>query len=127
MSDLGPTVGFLAALLLLADGCRRAGLFDALGAVDGRRRHGGEPRRLLAMVFVVAGGTTAVLSLDATIVLLTPDRVRHRGAAANQPAPARLRLLAPGQLARRCCCPFEPDQPARVSRAAACRSRGSAA
>jgi arsenical pump membrane protein len=30
------------------------------------------PTRLLAMVFLVAAGTTAVLSLDATIVLLTP-------------------------------------------------------
>ncbi len=71
LSDLGPTVGFLAALLLLADGCRRAGLFEALGAsmAAGSRRR---PRRLLAMVFVVAGVTTAVLSLDATIVLLTP-------------------------------------------------------
>ena len=71
VSDLGPTVGFLAALLLLADGCRRAGLFEALGAsmAAGSRRR---PRRLLAMVFVVAGVTTAVLSLDATIVLLTP-------------------------------------------------------
>ncbi len=71
MSDLGPTVGFLAALLLLADGCRRAGLFEALGAsmAAGSRR---QPRRLLAMVFVVAAVTTAVLSLDATIVLLTP-------------------------------------------------------
>jgi arsenical pump membrane protein len=71
LSDLGPTVGFLAALLLLADGCRRAGLFEALGAsmAAGSRRR---PRRLLAMVFVVAAVTTAVLSLDATIVLLTP-------------------------------------------------------
>jgi arsenical pump membrane protein len=68
---LGPTVGFLAALLVLADGCRRAGVFDALGALmafSSRRR----PRRLLAMVFLAAAGTTAVLSLDATIVLLTP-------------------------------------------------------
>ena len=32
LGDLGPTVAFLAALLVLADGCRRAGLFDALGA-----------------------------------------------------------------------------------------------
>jgi arsenical pump membrane protein len=32
----------------------------------------GQPRRLLAMVFLAAAGTTAVLSLDATIVLLTP-------------------------------------------------------
>ena len=68
---LGPTVGFLAALLVLADGCRRAGLFDALGALMayGSRAR---PTRLLAMVFLVAAGTTAVLSLDATIVLLTP-------------------------------------------------------
>src|SRR3954468_2248880 len=70
-SDIGPTLGFLAALLLLADGCRAAGMFDALGAVMavGAR---GRPRRLLAMVFLVAAGTTAVLSLDATVVLLTP-------------------------------------------------------
>src|SRR3954466_14513579 len=70
-SDIGPTLGFLAALLLLADGCRAAGMLDALGAVMavGAR---GRPRRLLAMVFLVAAGTTAVLSLDATVVLLTP-------------------------------------------------------
>lgn len=71
VSDLGPTVGFLAALLVLADGCRRAGVFDALGAgvALGSR---GRPVRLLAMVFAAAAGTTAVLSLDATVVLLTP-------------------------------------------------------
>ena len=71
IKQLGPTVGFLAALLVLADGCRRAGMFDALGAfmAAGSR---GRPDRLLAMVFLVAAGTTAVLSLDATIVLLTP-------------------------------------------------------
>ena len=32
----------------------------------------GRPRRLLALVFAAAAGTTAVLSLDATVVLLTP-------------------------------------------------------
>jgi arsenical pump membrane protein len=69
--QLGPTVGFLAALLLLADGCRRAGMFDALGAFMARGAHG-QPGRLLAMVFLVAAATTAVLSLDATVVLLTP-------------------------------------------------------
>jgi arsenical pump membrane protein len=71
VSELGPTVGFLAALLVLADGCRRAGMFDALGqamALGAR----GAPRRLLAMVFIAAAVTTSVLSLDATIVLLTP-------------------------------------------------------
>jgi arsenical pump membrane protein len=71
LRQLGPTVGFLAALLVLADGCRRAGMFDALGAgmALGSR---GRPARLLAIVFLAASITTAVLSLDATIVLLTP-------------------------------------------------------
>ena len=71
LSDLGPTVGFLAALLVLADGCRRAGMFDALGAAMALGSHG-RPVRLLAMVFLAAAGTTAALSLDATVVLLTP-------------------------------------------------------
>jgi arsenical pump membrane protein len=71
LKELGPTVGFLVALLLLADGCRRAGLFEALGTwmASGARQR---PRRLLAMVFMVAAATTAILSLDATVVLLTP-------------------------------------------------------
>ena len=71
LRQLGPTVAFLAALLVLADGCRRAGMFDALGAgmALGSR---GRPARLLAMVFLAAAATTAVLSLDATVVLLTP-------------------------------------------------------
>jgi arsenical pump membrane protein len=71
VGDLGPTVGFLAALLVLAEGCRREGLFQALGGLlaGGAR---GSPRRLLALVFAVAAAVTAVLSLDATVVLLTP-------------------------------------------------------
>jgi arsenical pump membrane protein len=68
---LGPTVGFLAALLVLADGCRRAGLFDALGALLARGARG-QPTRLLALVFVAAAAVTAILGLDATVVLLTP-------------------------------------------------------
>jgi arsenical pump membrane protein len=71
LSDLAPTAAFLAALLVLADACRRAGLFDALGtwlAVGSR----GRPSRLLALVFGAAAVVTAVLSLDATVLLLTP-------------------------------------------------------
>jgi arsenical pump membrane protein len=68
---LGPTVGFLAAMLVIAEGCRRDGLFDAMGALMARGSQG-SPRRLLAFVFVIAAAITAVLSLDATIVLLTP-------------------------------------------------------
>ena len=57
---------FLAAMLVIAEGCRRDGLFDAMGAVMARGS-GGSPRRLLAFVFVIAAAITAVLSLDATM------------------------------------------------------------
>ncbi len=68
---LGPTIGFLAAVLVLASLCDRYGLFDAAGAwmASGSR---GRPVTLLALVFAVASTVTAVLSLDATVVLLTP-------------------------------------------------------
>jgi len=68
---VAPTVGFLAALLLIAEGCRRDGLFEAIGGFMARRS-GGDPRRLLALVFGVACAVTIVLGLDATVVLLTP-------------------------------------------------------
>ena len=71
LEDLAPTIGFLAALLLISDGCRREGLFDALGTLMARRSLD-SPRRLLALVFVVASSVTAAISLDSTIVLLTP-------------------------------------------------------
>jgi arsenical pump membrane protein len=44
LTDLAPTVGFLAALLILAEGCRNDGLFEAIGsllAVHARGRRGG--------------------------------------------------------------------------------------
>jgi len=71
VARLLPVVGFLAAVLVLAKLCDDEGLFHAAG-VAMARRSGGNPRALLAMVFVVAAATTAVLSLDATVVLLTP-------------------------------------------------------
>ena len=71
LRSLAPTVAFLAALLLIADGCRRDGLFDAMGTLMARGA-AGSPVRLLAFVFAVAAAVTAVLSLDATVVLLTP-------------------------------------------------------
>jgi arsenical pump membrane protein len=69
--QLGPTIGFLSALLVLADGCRREGLFAALGELLARRSRG-DQRRLLALVFAAASGVTILLGLDATVVLLTP-------------------------------------------------------
>jgi arsenical pump membrane protein len=71
IGKLGPTIGFLAALLLIGEGCRREGLFDAIGGLMAGGT-GADPRRLLGLVFVVGAAVTAVLSLDATVVLLTP-------------------------------------------------------
>jgi arsenical pump membrane protein len=68
---LGPVIGFLIAILVLAHLCDDDGLFRACGAWLARSS-GGRPRRLLALVFVAAAVTTAVLSLDTTVVLLTP-------------------------------------------------------
>jgi arsenical pump membrane protein len=70
---LAPVVGFLACVLVLAKLCDDDGLFRYLGGWLSRSRGRGNPaRRLLAQVFAVAAVTTAVLSLDATVVLLTP-------------------------------------------------------
>ncbi|SPF04933.1 SLC13 family permease [Streptomyces sp. MA5143a] len=68
---LGPVLGFLAAVLVLAKLCDDEGLFKACGAWMARAS-AGRPQRLLGSTFVLASGITAVLSLDATIVLLTP-------------------------------------------------------
>ncbi|MCX5045630.1 SLC13 family permease [Aldersonia sp. NBC_00410] len=76
ITDLAPVVGFLCAVLVLAQLCGAEGLFRAAGALTARRssRAGlaAAPRRLLTAVFALAAATTIVLSLDATVVLLTP-------------------------------------------------------
>ena len=69
--QLAPVIGFLAAILVLAHLCDDDGLFRACGGWMARTS-AGSPRRLLTQVFLVAAVTTAVLSLDATVVLLTP-------------------------------------------------------
>ena len=66
-----PVVGFLAAVLVLARLCDDEGLFRAAGAAMARPGSGNQ-RRLFATVFAIAAATTAILSLDATVVLLTP-------------------------------------------------------
>ncbi|MFI8966003.1 SLC13 family permease [Streptomyces sp. NPDC053493] len=71
LSRLAPVVGFLAAALVLAKLCDDEGLFHACGTwMAGWAR--GRPRRLLGAVFGLASLITAALSLDATVVLLTP-------------------------------------------------------
>jgi arsenical pump membrane protein len=71
VSRLLPVVGFLAAVLVLAWLCDDEGLFRAAGAAMARSNSGSQ-QRLLTTVFVIAAATTAILSLDATVVLLTP-------------------------------------------------------
>lgn len=68
---LGPTVVFLGAILMLAHLCQREGMFTAAGHLMAKWSMG-NPRRLFGLVFVLASLTTALLSLDATVVLLTP-------------------------------------------------------
>ncbi|BEP15263.1 ArsB/NhaD family transporter [Acidothermaceae bacterium B102] len=70
-SQLWPVVAFLAVILVLAELCALFGVFTYAGSVMARRS-GGSAQRLLVWVFVVASVVTAVLSLDATVVLLTP-------------------------------------------------------
>ena len=71
LEQIGPTVGFLAAILVFGHLCAEAGVFDYLGAQAAVTSHG-RPRRLLALIVVLAAVVTAVLTLDATVVLLTP-------------------------------------------------------
>ena len=69
--ELAPVVGFLAAVLVLARLCDDEGLFHAIGVLMARATSGGQ-HRLLLSVFGVSAAVTAILSLDATVVLLTP-------------------------------------------------------
>jgi arsenical pump membrane protein len=83
---LGPVIGFLAAVLVLAQLCQDEGLFRYCGAWLARGC-AGRPRRLLARVFVIASVITAVLSLDATVVLLTPVVFATAGRLGARPRP----------------------------------------
>ena len=71
LRTIGPTVGFLAAILVFGHLCAEDGVFDYLGAVAASASRG-DPRRLLILVVLLAAGVTATLTLDATVVLLTP-------------------------------------------------------
>jgi arsenical pump membrane protein len=93
--DLASTLVVLASLLVLGDGCERAGLFDALAAEIAAGANGSAVR-LLALVFGAAVAVTAVLGLDATVVLLTPAAF---AAAARARLPARPPIYACTHLA----------------------------
>ncbi|MGN6608526.1 MAG: SLC13 family permease [Jatrophihabitans sp.] len=71
LRDIGPTVGFLAAILLFGHLCADAGVFTYLGARAARAARG-SAHRLLLLVIALAALVTVTLTLDATVVLLTP-------------------------------------------------------
>lgn len=71
LGHLGPVVLFLVTILVVADVCGRSGLFVAAAARI-RDLGRGRPVPIFTGVFLLAAAVTAVLSLDATVVLLTP-------------------------------------------------------
>jgi arsenical pump membrane protein len=93
--NLAPTLVVLASLLVLGEGCEKAGVFDALAARMTLRARG-SGTRLLALVVAAAAAVTAVLGLDATVVLLTPAAF---AAAAKSRLPARAHVYATSHLA----------------------------
>ena len=69
--DLAPVVGFLVALLVLGAACSAAGLFEAVGGALSRAAWA-HPTLALPLAAGVAAITSVALSLDTTVVLLTP-------------------------------------------------------
>ena len=121
VGDLAPTVAFLAAVLVLAELCDREGLFDATGHwMVGASR--GRPVALLALVFVVGSAVTAVLSLDATVVLLTP--VVFTAVARLRPKP-HVYAWTTWPTRPRCCCRCPTSPTCSPSGPAGCRSPAS--
>ena len=68
---LAPVVAFLVTILVVSEVCSRAGLFEAAAQrVAGWSR--GSAIRLFTGIYLLAAVVTVTLSLDATVVLLTP-------------------------------------------------------
>ncbi len=82
-----PVVAFLAGILVVAELCAAEGVFAAVGGLVARASRG-HPRRMLTLTFVAASLTTAVLSLDATVVLLTPVVAAAATSTLVSPRPA---------------------------------------
>ncbi len=95
LAEIGPTVAFLAAILVFGHLCAEARVFEYLGSLAAQLS-AGRPRRLLMIVVGLASAVTAVLTLDATVVLLTPVIV---ATARRLGVPARPHLYACTRLA----------------------------
>ncbi|MGI8720636.1 MAG: SLC13 family permease [Geodermatophilaceae bacterium] len=93
--DIAPTVVFLSILLILSHLADAEGVFVWAAAVLARRA-GRSPIAMLRRVFILAAMTTAILSLDATVVLLTPVIV---ATVARRRLAARPHIYACGHLA----------------------------
>ena len=114
MRNLGPVVIFLVTILVVADVCARAGLFTAAAARVRSGESGGRPEfGFLTGIFLLAAAVTAALSLDATVVLLTPVMFATAVARRHVVPPARLRLPPAGQLRLAASAGLQPHQPAR--------------
>jgi arsenical pump membrane protein len=68
---LAPVVAFLVTILVVSDVSSRAGVFEAAAQRVGRWSRG-SAIRLFTGIFLLAAVVTVTLSLDATVVLLTP-------------------------------------------------------
>jgi arsenical pump membrane protein len=71
VTHLAPVVAFLVTILVVSDVCARAGLFTGAAQRVSSWSHG-RPVRLFTGVYLLAALVTITLSLDATVVLLTP-------------------------------------------------------
>jgi len=86
VARLGPVVLFLVTILVVGDVCRRAGIFTAAAGVV-RSWARDRPVPLLTGTFALAVLVTTTLSLDATVVLLTPVVLAAATAAGISPRP----------------------------------------
>jgi arsenical pump membrane protein len=92
MRPLLPVVAFLVTILVVAEVCARAGVFTA-AAFRIRRHSRGRPLSLFAGTFVLAALVTTALSLDATVVLVTPVAVGAALGLRTSPRPAAYACL----------------------------------
>jgi arsenical pump membrane protein len=88
LDALAPTLGFLAAIFVVAEVARRAGLFGAAGHLIGSRPR--TARDVIVVVALVAAAITVTLSLDATAVLFTPVVIGVVGRRRSVGGPALL-------------------------------------
>jgi arsenical pump membrane protein len=95
LHEVAPTVAFLVVVLLLAELADREGVFTWSAALIARQS-GSSATGLLTRVTLLATAVTAVLSLDATVVLLTPVVV---ATALRARVPVRPHGYAVGHLA----------------------------